>query len=447
MTLDTIKPKFPSYKNKKVLILGLGLLGRGIKDTIFFAKQGAKVIVTDLKTKKQLEPALKLLSPYKNITFVLGRHRFEDIDRADLIIRNADVPFNSKFLQYALKQGKNVDMDESLFAEYCPCPIIGVTGTRGKTTTTILIAELLKSTGRRVHLAGNIQGEATLPLITKVKSSDLVVLELSSWQLQGFGWKKISPHVAVFTNIYPDHLNRYKNMTEYINDKKHIYKHQTTDDFLIINRSNPTTKKLIKEANSRVITFSQSDFPPSYKTKLPGAHNKENIAAAIQVAKLFGVKAAAIKQVIASFPGVAHRLEFVKTINGIDFYNDTTSTTPIAGQKALASFTKPIYLIAGGATKKLDLTDFGRSIAKKAKLVALLDGTATDALESAITKYQKTPKIVGRFDNLETAVKTLYAAAKPGSIILLSPGCASFGLFANEFDRGDQFKRIVKKLS
>jgi len=426
--------------------MGLGVLGRGIKDTIFFAEQGAKVTVTDLKTKEQLKPAIEKLKKYKNITFVLGQHRLSDIDRANLIIRNADVPLNSKYLQYAIKKGKNVDMDESLFAEYCPCPIIGVTGTRGKTTTTILITELLKKTGRVIHLAGNIQGEATLPLITKVKADDLVILELSSWQLQGFAWKKISPHISVFTNIYPDHLNRYKNMAEYIKDKKNIYKYQTADDYLIINRSNPTTKKLIKEAKSQVITFNRADCPKSYTTRMPGEHNKENIAAAIQVAKLFDLKTKDIKSVIANFSGVEHRLEFVRSLNGINFYNDTTSTTPIAGQKAIASFKEPIYLIAGGATKKLDLNLFGKDIAQKVKMVALLEGTATDELEKSIKKYQKKDKIIGRFDNFKEAIDTLYVAATPGSTILLSPGCASFGLFQNEFDRGYQFKQIVKKL-
>ena len=191
--MKSIKP-FPSFKDKNVLILGLGLLGRGVKDAIFFAEAGAKVTVTDLKTKEQLTDSVKLLQPYKNIRYTLGKHLESDILKSDLIIRNAGVPSTSPFLKLAQDKKIPVDMDESLFAEFCPCPIIGITGTRGKSTTTTIIYTILKNlyTKGQVYLAGNIQGEATLPLIKIIKPNDLVVLELSSWQLQGFATKKIS---------------------------------------------------------------------------------------------------------------------------------------------------------------------------------------------------------------------------------------------------------------
>ena len=439
---------FPSFKNKTVLILGLGLLGRGVRDAIFFAKQGARVIVTDLKTAEQLKPSVDKLKKFTNVTFVLGKHRKEDIDRADLIIRNADVPLHSEFLQYALKKKKLVDMDESLFAKFCPCPIIGVTGTRGKTTTTMLIYELLKETGRKVHLGGNILEKATLPLIDKVKPNDLVVLELSSWQLQGFGWAKISPQIAVFTNIYPDHLNRYSNMQEYINDKKLIYQNQQPSDYLVTNKNNPKTKKAGAEALSQVIYFDKKNVPKSWKLKILGEHNLENIDAAVKVAEIFGLSKAAIKKVVENFGGVEHRLEVFKTVRGVTFINDTTSTTPIAGQKALAAVNKPLILIAGGATKKLDLTEFAKDIAKKTfvKKVILLNGGATDELENLIKKFGGAKKTLGRYDNFKHAINDAFKTAKRGQTVLLSPGCASFGLFINEFDRGAQFKKIVSQL-
>lgn len=434
------------FKNKKVLILGLGLLGRGVLDCIFFAKRGAKVVVTDLKNKQQLKVSLDKLKKYHNIKYVLGKHRKQDINEADLIIRNADVPINSEYLQYAFKKGKQVEMDESLFAKNCPCPIIGITGTRGKTTTTMLIYEILKTIDRKVHLAGNILNKATLPLLDKVKSNDLVVLELSSWQLQAFGWHKISPHIGVFTNIYPDHLNKGQTMTEYINDKKNIFKYQSKDDYLVLNKQHPVTKKMASQVNSKLIWFEKKQVPKSWKIKLLGEHNLENIAAAINVAKIFKVKQKDIKQVIERFKDVEHRLEYVRTISGVDYYNDTTSTTPVAGQKALAAIKKPVVLIAGGATKKLNLSDFAKDIVKKTKAVILLEGTATDELEQGIIKYKGKELIAGRFDNFKKAVLKAQQLANTGDVVLLSPGCASFGMFVNEYDRGEQFKRIVEKL-
>lgn len=437
---------FPNYKNKKILILGLGLLGRGVQDAIFFAKQGAKVTVTDLKTAEQLKTSVNRLKKFKNVKFVLGKHREQDILKADLIIRNAGVPFRSKYLQLALKNKIPVEMDESLFAKYCPCPIIGITGTRGKTTTTTIIAELLKETGQKVHLAGNILGKATLPLINKVKTTDLVVLELSSWQLQGFGWNKMSPQISIFTNLYPDHLNTYKNMTEYFNDKKKIFKYQTTDNFIFLNKDQKLIKDLKKETKSNALFFTKKDLPKNWNFKMPGEHNLENMAAALAVGKLFRIPLTKIKKVLTQFPGVEDRLEFIKTIKGVDFINDTTSTTPIAGIKALNSIKKPIILLAGGATKKLDLTPFAQELVKKVKAVILLEGTATEDLEKLIKKYKGEKLIAGRFDNFKKAVLKAYELANKNETVLLSPGCASFGMFTNEFDRGDQFKKIVKKL-
>ncbi|MBI5254300.1 UDP-N-acetylmuramoyl-L-alanine--D-glutamate ligase [Candidatus Falkowbacteria bacterium] len=434
------------FKNKKVLILGLGILGKGVGDVIFFAKNGAKVLVTDLKTKKQLASSLKKLAKYKNVKYVLGQHRKQDILNADLIIRNPDVPLNSPFLQLAFKKNIPVEMDDSLFAKYCPCTLIGVTGTRGKTTTTILVGKLAKLTGRKVFVAGNIKGTATLPLIDKVKPNDIVVLELSSWQLQGFKWDKISPHISVFTNIYPDHLNRYESMEQYIDDKKNIFKFQKPTDFIILNKKNKETRAAAKECAAEPIWFEKSQVPKTWKLKMLGAHNLENVAAALQVGKILGLTMSQMKKTICDFPGVEHRLEHVATIKGVNFINDTTSTTPIAGQVALKTVKKPIILIAGGATKKLDLSDFAVAIAKTVKAVALLDGTATAELEKKIICAAGSTLILGKFNNLRPAVNACVAVSRKGDTILLSPGCASFGIFKNEFDRGEQFKKIVKRL-
>jgi len=439
---------FPDYKNKKVLIFGLGLLGRGVKDAIFFAEKGAEVRVTDLKKADALKESLEKLAKYQNISYTLGEHKEEDILWADLIIKNAGIPQSSPFLQFAIKNKKNIEMDESLFAKYCPCPIIGITGTRGKSTTTMLIGTLLQKTlpDKKIYLAGNLQGEATLPLIDIVTKDDLVVLELSSWQLQGFGVSGISPHIAVFTNIYHDHLNSYKNMTDYINDKKNIFKFQKSTDFFILNKDYARTRKLQSNAKANIIFFSGKDVPKKWKLKLLGKHNHENIAAAIAVGKIFNIPIETMESILSNFSGLEHRLEFVREVNGVTFINDTTSTTPIAGEMALKSIKKPVILIAGGATKNIDLNPFAKVIAKKTKAVVLLAGTATPELKQKIIAAGGENLIAGEFDNFKEAIRYAYSISLPSDVVLLSPGCASFGLFVNEFDRGNQFKKIVNQL-
>lgn len=424
--------------------MGLGLLGRGLLDTKFFIDHGADVTVTDLKTKKELTVSLDQLKNYK-ITYTLGKHDPKDFKNADLILRNADVPKDSEFLKIAKDAGVEIEMDESLFAKYCPCPIIGITGTRGKTTTTTLIAEILKLTGKKVYLAGNIQGSATLPLIDKITKDDLVVLELSSWQLQGFGADKISPHIAVVTNIYPDHLNRYKDMEEYIADKKNIYEFQKKSDHLILNGKNAETKKMGQEARSSVYWFEADDIPADWDLKLLGEHNKENVAAALKVAKIFDLDEKKARRVCENFRGVENRLEPIAEIDGVLFVNDTTSTTPVALQAALKAFDDfPIILIAGGNDKKLDSKQAAKDAATKAKAIFLLQGTATAEFKKSIESFGGEPADV--YDNLTKCVGDAFETSESGDVILFSPGFASFGLFKNEFDRGDKFKQAVKKI-
>jgi len=224
------------FKGKRITMLGLGLLGRGLNDAKFFAECGAELTITDLKTKEQLEPTLKKLAKYKNIKYVLGEHRLEDFRNRDFVLKAAGVPLDSIYIKEAKKNNIKVEMDESLFVKCAPnVKVIGVTGTRGKTTTTYLIYEILKlAFPKKVHLGGNIKGLATLPFLKKVKNGDIVVMELSSWQLQGWGEAKICPNISVFTNLMDDHLNYYKGSVEkYFNDKAKIYTNQNKLDYLI----------------------------------------------------------------------------------------------------------------------------------------------------------------------------------------------------------------------
>ncbi len=430
------------WRHKKVLILGLGLLGRGVQDALFFSQIGAQVTVSDLKTELELRPSLKHLRQYP-IEFTLGKHSQKDIMAADLILRNAAVPFNSPFLQLAREKNIRIEMDEALFSQYAPVKLIGITGTRGKSTTTSLIYQILKQANLPTWLGGNTQGKATLPLLAKVRQNDWLVLELSSWQLQGFDQAKISPQISVVTNIYQDHLNRYLSMTNYINDKKIIFKYQTKENFLVLNKQDPVVKKFAPKAKSKIVWFSQAQNLKG-KIKLQGKHNLQNIDAALKVAQILKIKKQIALKAVSNFLPLAHRLEKVALIKGVAYINDSTSTTPAATLAALSSFQKPIILIAGGATKNLDLVPLAQAIVAKVKQVIFLQGTATEKLISLVKKFKGEAKIAGQFDNFILALTEAEKLAGSDEIVLLSPGCASFGMFKNEFDRGEQFKKWVR---
>lgn len=434
------------FKNKRITIMGLGLLGRGLGDTIFLAGLGARVTVTDLKTADELAPSIEALKGLP-IKFTLGEHKDEDFIHADMIIRNADVPKSSRFLAIARERNIPVEMDESLFCKIFKGRVVGVTGTRGKTTTTTLIHHILQKANGSAYLAGNIKGAATLPLLEMVNDDSIVTLELSSWQLQGFHDSKVSPNASVFTNIHPDHLNRYSGLEDYIEDKKAIYLYQKENDFCVFNKLQEETAKLAKYAPAGKAFFNPGEIPESWKIKLPGKHNLENVAAAITLTRQLNVDEHLIKEAVEEFPGVEHRLQWLGETRGVGFVNDTTSTTPVSGIAAVESLeSRRILLIAGGADKKLDLTSYAEKITERVEYVALLEGTATEKLRRAIVDLGGSSKIIGTYKDLERATLDLFDLAKEGDVILLSPGCASFGLFANEFHRGEVFIHAVNRL-
>jgi UDP-N-acetylmuramoylalanine--D-glutamate ligase len=426
------------FKGKKVTVVGLGLLGKLIGDIAFLAQCGAELIVTDLKTAEQLAPSIKKLQKYKNITYVLGEHRMQDFENRDFILKGQGVPLDSIYIAHACKNSIPIEMDESLFVKLAPqINVIGVTGTRGKSTTTVLIYEILKSAGMRVHLGGNIRGTSALPLLKIVKAGDTIVFELSSWQLQGFGEAKLSPHISVFINFMPDHLNYYKNdLKKYFADKAYIYKFQTKNDFLI---TAPSMKKLVGDAKSKVIISKTATIPKSWKIQLVGKHNLENIACAVDVVRLLKIPEIKIKKAVESFKAVPGRLELVKTIRGIQIYNDTNSTTPDAGIVALNSFDKPVILILGGMDKGIDSKKLSILFAKKTKKVFLTPGSGSDLI---INKKANIEKVA----SLKEAVMRAFTEAKKGDVVLFSPCFASFNMFKNEYDRGDQFMKLVKRL-
>ncbi len=438
------------FKNKKVTVVGLGLLGKRLGDIAFLSENGAKVLVTDLKSAKELAPSIQKLKKYNKpaggragITYVLGEHRLEDFDSCDFVLKGQGVPLDSRYIRYADSKGIPIEMDESLFAKLAPkVKIIGVTGTRGKSTTTMLIYEILKASGMRVHLGGNIKGTAALPLLNVIKDWDVVVFELSSWQLQGFGEAKISPNISVFTNFMPDHMNYYQNnLDKYFEDKSYIYKFQKKDDVLVLG---PTMKGKVKDAKSKIVTANTKNIPKDWKVKLKGKHNLENIACTVEVARVLKIKEEIIKKTVENFKAVEGRLELVKTIKGIEIYNDTNSCTPEATSAALETLEKNIILILGGSDKNLDLKKLVQDIKKHTKAVVLIPGNGTDRIFPELKKIKNVA--IYQEENLEKIVKKAFELAEKGDKILFSPAFTSFGMFNNEYDRGDKFMKIVKNL-
>ena len=440
----------------KITILGLGVLGRGVGVAEFLARKEADLVITDLKGVADLKSSLVRLRKYRGIKYVLGRHRISDFRKRDLIIKAAGVPLDSIYIKKAKKNKIPVEMDASLFAKLSGARIIGVTGSKGKSTVVQLLYEILKKSGREVFLGGNVRGLATLPLLEKVKKGDLVLMELDSWQLQGFGEAKISPSVSVFTNFLDDHLNYYKgDRKKYFNDKANIFRYQGEDDYLIISRqARESVKKYFKgKIESKILLVGDSGLPSGWKTRTLGEHNLRNAAFAIMTARVLGVKGSVIKGVVEKFRGAPGRLEFVRRVDGAEYYNDTTATMPEAAIAALKFFAptrtnKPrVILIAGGADKCLDYKNFVGELRGRVKALILFSGAATDKITRGIKRVKfDCERGIKKVDNMKDALKLARTCVKKEDIVLLSPGAASFGVFKNEFDRGAQFCEAVRGL-
>lgn len=438
--------------------MGLGLLGRGIGDAAFLARHGVDLIVTDLKSEEQLADALQALEQYPHITYRLGEHVEEDFVGRDLILKGAGVPLDSPYIQTARKHAVPVDMSASLVARISGMPIVGVTGTRGKSTVTYLLEHMLRADGRRVILGGNVRGVSNLALLEDVTGDSIGVFELDSWQCQGFGEDRtlegegiqqgpISPQVAVFTTFMPDHLNYYKNdLDAYLGDKANIFLHQSSSDTLVVGRQAlPALEKYKKHIQAHVVVADESDVPTRWKSPLIGAHNRYNIGIAVATARTLGIDDNVLEEVVANLSPMSGRLECVRTVRGVTIYNDTNATTPEATTVALEALhteaKSSTILIAGGTDKGIDCSAFPEAIQAHTKKCILLAGTGTDKLVAYDPSLKS--EVV---DSLEEALRTAYSHAEEHDAILFSPGFASFGMFKNEYDRGEQFIRLVAEL-
>lgn len=446
--------------------MGLGLLGRGIGDIRFLAECGAELLVTDLKTREQLAPALERLKDIPNIAYVLGEHRLEDFRNRDLILKAASVPLNSPYIAEAEKHGIPIAMSAALLVKHAPAGVtfVGITGTKGKSTTTHLIYEILKNayadTLQKVYLGGNVRDISTLPLLSVVKPEDCVVLELDSWQLQGFAYEKVSPHVAVFTNLFVDHMNYYADdqkspaaidtgMRRYFEDKANIFRFQKPEDVIIVGEQ---VAELVQRAlpPGELVIAEAEDVPASWQPKIIGRHNAINSAFALHAARALGVHDTISRHVIETFEGVDGRLKHVGRIQEVDIYNDNNATVPEATIAALQSFEEKkdnnnIVLIMGGTDKGLDMQPLVDEIGKRCKAVVLLRESGTERIKKDI--YALPVLTVEEADGMAACVQTAWKLCAPGDVLLFSPAFASFGKhFKNEYDRNDQFLKEVQKL-
>lgn len=424
------------FKGKKVTLMGLGLLGRGVGDARFLSSCGAHVHITDMKTEAELQASLEQLVSVPNLTLRLGSHDVLDFTDTDMVIKAAGVPIDSPFIAAARHAGVPVYMSTALaahFAKEMGMRVIGVTGTRGKSTVTQMIFHVLNEAGKKVFLGGNVRGVSTLEMVPQFNKDALLVLELDSWQLQGFGDMHMSPDIAVFTNLMPDHQNYYPDMQSYFNDKKNIYAFQKEGDALIVGSA--VQEEWIHESRARV------PQPFTGTLRVVGEHNRENAALASEALRTYGLSEEEIQKGLSSFEAVEGRLQFVREVKGVKIYNDNNATTPEATIAALSAVGngKNVILIAGGSDKGLDMSALLYEIARTCKRVILLPGKGTDRIVPYMQDYSI-------FDSLDTAVQEAVRGAEAGDTILFSPAFASFGMFKNEYERNDGFLRIVKSV-
>ncbi|MEK7506041.1 MAG: UDP-N-acetylmuramoyl-L-alanine--D-glutamate ligase [Patescibacteria group bacterium] len=454
-------------KNKKVLVMGLGLLGGGVATTKWLVLHGANVTVTDLRSRGELKDSInKLGAAAKKIIFVLGKHRRADFKTNKIIVVNPAVPRESKYLAIAKKHGARLENEASLFFRYCKNPIIAVTGTRGKTTTVNWIYFLLKQRFPKARLTGNSSDQPMLGILDGLDGKSPVVAELSSWHLELLNQSNRPPEIAVITNIYRDHMNRYKSVKDYASAKANIFKNQKKGDFLILNKKNEWTKFFLKKFSgwkiSSKIIYSSAKTGINEKkfSEIYGPHNLENLKTAYLAAKLAGASVSKLRRAAWHLPQIKYRQELIFESPKLKIINDTTATSPDGTMAALRRFGKEnIILIAGGTDKNLEYAPPAGGWAKtvkrfvKPEQLYLLNGSATKKMIAALEKigYSKNKKInfyedLGGILKYTTQVIYEKKEKKTKWMIIFSPGAASFEKFKNEFDRGEKFNLYCKKI-
>lgn len=458
---------FDYIKGKRIALCGIGESNLPLAD--MFLKKGAKVLLCDKKDRSLFADKQALLDKLETMgaSLKFGDDYLTDLC-VDIIFRTPGMSFYNDELVKARENGIIVTSEMEVFFDLCPCKTIGITGSDGKTTTTSIIAEILKESGKKVHLGGNI-GRPLLPIIEDIDPYDFCVVELSSFQLISM---RKSPDISVVTNLAPNHLDIHKDMAEYINAKKNIILHQNAFSKTILNLDNEITKGFADFTRGQILYFSRHkackngaflakdgtiymasngklrEIMKSSEIKIPGNHNIENYLAAICAVYDY-VSIEDIKTVAHNFAGVEHRSEFVREINGVKYYNDSIASSPTrTAAGTLSLFNQKIIIIAGGYDKKIPFDELGKVIVDKVKVLILL-GATSDKIEKAVTSapgYSLSNPVIIRASSMDDAVMKASENAKPGDIVSLSPACASFDLYENFDKRGKHFKQIVNSL-
>ena len=466
--------KLNDIPGMKVTVMGLGLHGGGAATARFFANLGARVLVTDLRPAQELAASLESLEGLE-IEYILGEHRSRDFTETDLVVKNPAVPSTSPFLQEATA----LTNDIALFLGLTNRPVYAITGTKGKSTTASAVHHVLKGLLPATDLGGNITVSPLTFLLEHINRGSTmlsltepdapVVLELSSWQLADCRPREVlHPHFSMITNIMHDHQNRYASFADYVDDKRLIFQGQSASQTAVFNLDDPYGRTFADEATATVRFFSKHELPAGRQggflrgerglirsgaeeyevlpcaLRLPGEHNRLNMLAAAVMLDAAAIPAEAICDGLADFGGIPHRLELVGEIDGVRYFNDSAATIPQASSAAIASFSVPLHLIAGGTDKSLDFTGLSESLERTVGIY-LLEGSATGGFQAAAAAAGRTTE--GPFPTLKAALERAVVNATPGEVVLLSPGCTSFGMFKNEFDRGDQFRRLVGELA
>ena len=460
LTASTV---FDFLRGKKLALIGLGVSHRPVARLL--AQKQLEVTVYDKKSPEELGEAAAELAAM-GVRFVTGADYLEQLG-GDIIFRTPGMYYNHPRLHELMRQGAAVTSELELFLQCCPCPVIGVTGSDGKTTTTSRIAEMLRQGGKTVHLGGNI-GRALFSEIERVQPDDVAVVELSSFQLLSM---RQSPEIAVVTNVSPNHLDVHGTMEEYIAAKKNIFAHQTAFSATVLNADCAVTAGFAGEVRGECRWFSRRhpvergawmdgdgllhysaggcDTPlfPAAEIRLPGLHNVENMLTAI--AAVWGlVPPEEIRRVAAAFAGVEHRIEFVRELDGVKWYNDSIATSPTRTIAGLQAFSQKLILIAGGYDKHLDYTPLAEPMLRGVKTL-ILTGATADKIEAAVTGhpgYAASGMQIRRAADLEEAVHTARELARPGDIVSLSPASASFDRYPNFEVRGQHYKALVNAL-
>lgn len=449
-------------KGKKATLIGLGTR-TNVSLARFLVRRGAEVTISDRKPAEQLQQEIALLADLP-VRLSLGGNRPEDTVTADVVFITPGAPRDIPAVAAAIERGVPVSSEIELLFELCPAPIVGITGSSGKSTTTTLVGEILKAAGRRVYVGGNL-GTPLIERVEEMTADDWVVLELSSFQLEAM---RRSPQVAAILNITPNHLDRHPSMEHYAESKRNIIRFQGPDEWTILGHANDITREYGRALISRRLYFGVDPVEgdgaftgagavllrcegeterviPLEEIQLRGRHNLENVTAAVAITAAAGVDVESMRRAIANFRGIEHRIELVRAIDGVRFYNDSIATAPERTLAALRAFHEPIVLLAGGRDKHLPLEELAATIKERVHTLVLF-GEGADLLQRAMDQVGTPPPDIVRCENLSQAVPLGAAAARPGDVVLLSPAFTSYDQFRDFEERGRVFKRLVGEL-